>query len=100
MIGFGVYLLTIAFIIGSFYYSHLAFFNPQLWVDRMNDKCGNPPLFATFEYVGLYYGQQPAKFLGCFIGLHFRSYYFKHANKINKHWFSFSVRLVLGFIFQ
>ena len=66
----------------------------------MNEKCGTPPLFATFEYVGLYYGQQPAKFLGCFLGMHFRSHFFKHSNKINKHWLSFIVRLAFGILFS
>ena len=57
--------------LGSFLYVHLNFKVPQIWIDRMNAKCGAPPLPENFEFKTLIGAGYPFLVYTAYIGLLF-----------------------------
>ncbi|CDW75496.1 pap2 superfamily phosphatase [Stylonychia lemnae] len=63
----------------AFVYTDQTFSPPQIWKERLNRNCIQPPLFNTFHYSGIYYAGSNGVILGAFIGLliHGRSVHIK-----------------------
>eukprot|EP00347_Sterkiella_histriomuscorum_P016047 403354691 len=89
-----MYIIFFGIMVLSYFYIDYVYPTPEDWIRRVNEKCNNPPILATFQYVSLYFSQSVALGLGSYIALQFRSAYFPNSCSTFYNWKAFTLRAI------